>query len=409
MSQITQARTAVQSTQVFLNSRLQNATSIPVDSKTPVTIPLIDIGRSFDGKLSSRLAVASQIDHACRTIGFFQILNHGINPDACSGILQQAKRFFHDLPLSKRKILHIEKSALFRGWEPSGFTNVNPDDWKTGNDSSEKTGANSNGSSGYGTGRETKEAFNWGYEDSLDPTGGDGKYVELDGTRPSASHGNVWPCEDDLPGFRAGIGEYYGEVLQLARHLFRLFALGLGLEEGYFDKMVTHPGGIGRLLFYPPAGEKQNRANGNGERGNGSKQEELGLGAHTDYECFTLLLSSDNPGLEVLAPPRDENGQLYWITVPVRPDCLTVNVADFFMRWTNGVYKSTVHRVINRDSEKERYSVPFFFSVNYEEVVKTLPGCLKEGEEELYPPICAGEYVLERLKATINEDESQVA
>ncbi len=74
----------------------------------------------------------------------------------------------------------------------------------------------------------------------LDPTGGDGKYAELDGRK---ENGNVWPSEEDLPGFYEVVREYYGHVLGLARHLFRLFALSLDLPEDHFDEMMTHPGG----------------------------------------------------------------------------------------------------------------------------------------------------------------------
>ncbi len=77
-----------------------------------------------------------------------------------------------------------------------------------------------------------------------------------------------------------------------------------------------------------------------------------------------------------------------------------VNVADFLMRWTNGIYKSTVHRVVNR-TDKERYSIPLFFSINYDETVETLPSCVSEENPSSFPPITAGRYVLDRLNLTI--------
>lgn len=154
--------------------------------------------------------------------------------------------------------------------------------------------------------------------------------------------------------------------------------------------MVTHPGGIARLLYYPSPKHPQNVSSIS------KSEEEIGLGAHSDYECFTLLLSSSTPGLEILKPSG------HWHRASYIPDAFIVNVADFLMRWTNGVYKSTIHRVVNR-SQEVRYSVPFFFSINYEEVVETLPTCLKEGEKSKYPPIGAGEYILERLNATTKD------
>lgn len=148
--------------------------------------------------------------------------------------------------------------------------------------------------------------------------------------------------------------------------------------------MTTHPGGIARLLYYPPP-KKQLPAL--------SSEDNIGLGAHSDYECFTLLLTSSTPGLEILKP----SGK--WHIAAYEPDAFIVNVADFLMRWTNGLYKSTVHRVVNRGTEA-RYSVPFFFSVNYDTVVETLPTCLGENDESRWKPIRAGEYILERLNAT---------
>jgi isopenicillin N synthase-like dioxygenase len=151
--------------------------------------------------------------------------------------------------------------------------------------------------------------------------------------------------------------------------------------------MTTHPGGIARLIYYPPPKSSLPGS---------SSDKEIGLGAHSDYECFTLLLTSSTPGLEILKPSGS------WHIASYVPEAFIVNVADFLMRWTNGLYKSTVHRVVNRSSDA-RYSVPFFFSVNYDTVVETLPTCLAEGEESIWKPIRAGEYILERLNATTKD------
>jgi isopenicillin N synthase-like dioxygenase len=181
-----------------------------------------------------------------------------------------------------------------------------------------------------------------------------------------------------------------------------MFALSLELEESYFDSLTTHPGGIFRLLHYPPQSPEQLS----------EKEEKLGLGAHTDYECFTLLLSTPHPGLEILFPPSPltENKPI-WRPCPIRPGTLTVNIADFLMRWTNGVYKSTIHRVVSRSvkemfngelvlkGSEARYSVPFFFSIDYDADVEPLPE--KAVGVSKFQKMKAGEYVLERLRATV--------
>lgn len=341
----------------YLQSRLADKAFL---TDKEFEVPVIDISPSF-ASLAKRQSVADQIREACTTSGFFYITNHGVSTSARHGILQQAERFMHGLSLEQKEKLHTKGSKLGLGWEPSEYTSIAGD-------------------------IETKEVFNFSYEAAMDSTGGDGKYVNLDGT---TGNGNLWPNEEDLPGFYADVKEYYGAVLDLARHLFRLFALSLGLEETYFDLMTTHPGGIARLLYYPPPKSRMSPSSA-------SSEEQIGLGAHSDYECFTLLLSSSAPGLEILKPSG------HWHIASPPPDSFIVNVADFLMRWTNGLYKSTVHRVVNRGTEA-RYSVPFFFSVNYDTLVETLPTCLAEGEKSPWKPIRAGEYILERLNATTKD------
>ena len=374
----------VKTNQQLLRSRLAGAISNPpagVSNDALPSVPLIDLAASFSSNLADRQKVAFQIRDACTTSGFFQISNHGITQDAANGVLAQAENFFHNLSQEQKENLSIRHNKLFRGYEAGGDTYVNPDD----NNPSEV---------------ESKQGFNWGYEPSLDPESKHSDdYVELDGQPPAEpDRCNVWPDSTLLPDFKPAIAAYYIQVLSLARHLFRLFALGLKLEESYFDNMTTHPGGIARLLYYPPQSAEQLA----------HKAHKLGLGAHTDYECFTLLLSTAHPGLEILFPPSElTDGKPIWRPCPIRPGTLTVNIADFLMRWTNGVYKSTIHRVVSRpvrgddgsiEGSEARYSVPFFFSINYDADVQPLPESAVGPSR--FQNMKAGQYVLERLRAT---------
>lgn len=82
------------------------------------------------------------------------------------------------------------------------------------------------------------------------------------------------------------------------------------------------------------------------------------------------------------------------------------------------VFKSTVHRAINR-SGQERYSVPLFFGTDYDVKLevrvcllmplfirwltsdhKPLPSCVSEDYPAKYEVVTAGEYVRSRLEAT---------
>jgi isopenicillin N synthase-like dioxygenase len=283
-------------------------------------VPIIDLGPSYASPIG-RKQVADEIRQACLSSGFFYIISHSISASACEGVLQQAAHLFKYSSLADKRRIHIDRSPHGYGWEPSESTSIAGD-------------------------VETKEAFNWSYSDDLDPTGGDGQYVHLDGTQTKDL--NQWPSEDSVPGFYGAVKTYYGEVLVLARHLCRLFALSLSLPEDYFDSKTTHPSANSRMMFYP-AGT--------------SMTDDVGLGAHTDYQCFTILLCSSAPGLEIMSPSG------HWVQAPVLPSGLVVNIGDMMMRWTNGMFKSTLHRVINRTGE-ERYSVPLFFGINNDELVE---------------------------------------
>lgn len=195
---------------------------------------------------------------------------------------------------------------------------------------------------------------------------------------------NAWPAQQ---GFKEHVAAYYGEVLGLARRLVRLFALVLGLPRNHFDSVITRPGAMLRLLKYPAQDP--------------SKSDAFGIGAHTDIECFTILCQGTQPALQVL------NIEGAWIEAPPIPGTFVVNIGDMLARWSNDVFISTVHRVLNVTGH-ERFSVPFFFGVNYDAMIEPLETCIKEGQTAAYEPVQAGDYVWRRLaKSRLNEEEAK--
>jgi len=189
---------------------------------------------------------------------------------------------------------------------------------------------------------------------------------------------NVWP--DELPGFRSAVMRYYHAVVRLGKILFPLFALALDLPENFFDDKITNPAAIMRLLHYPPQpAQPLDRV--------------IGIGAHTDYECFTILWQDKVGGLQVM------NADGKWIEAVPIEGTFVLNLGDQFARWTNDVFKSTLHRAINK-SGFERYSMPLFFGTDYDVKLEPLPSCVSEDSPAKYEVVTAGEYVKSRLEAT---------
>lgn len=118
----------------------------------------------------------------------------------------------------------------------------------------------------------------------------------------------------------------------------------------------------------------------------------FGAGAHTDYGLITLLSTDENPGLQIFL-------QGEWIDVPPRADAFIVNIGDMGERWTNGVFQSTRHRVVNLTG-KERYSVPFFYEPNYSCSVACFPSCVSASNPAKYAPTTSGEHLVEMYRQT---------
>jgi isopenicillin N synthase-like dioxygenase len=115
--------------------------------------------------------------------------------------------------------------------------------------------------------------------------------------------------------------------------------------------------------------------------------------AHTDEGPFTILAQGEVSGLEV----RRRDGA--WIAAPPVDDSYVINIGNMMMWWSNGRYLSNMHRVRNT-SNRERFSIPFFFNPDREVVVEPLPEFVRQDGEARYPAVQAGQH-LTRFFATL--------
>ncbi len=283
----------------------------PVPSPSPAvtSIPVVDISALGSGDPAAEAATVEQLRAAASEVGFLHVTGHGIAPAVVERLQAAAKRFF-DQSVKRKLKSYIGDSTNHRGYVPVGEEN-------------------------FMQGKDRKEAFDLA--------------LDLPAERVAAGHPmlgpNRWP---DLPGFREDVMGYYAAAFAVGRRLLRGFAMALGQAPEALDHLVTAPPSQLRLVHYPcqPGIE-----------------DVPGIGAHTDYECFTLLLATA-PGLEVM------NQEGKWVGVEPLPGALIVNIGDMMEFWSNGKFVATSHRV--RKVAEERYSFPLFFALDYDAELSAL-------------------------------------
>lgn len=306
---------------------------------TAPELPLISVAALRSSDPEAKQQVADALGAAAQTYGFFRISDHGISRALIEETYHQAARFF-TLPEAQKRLYYIGDSTNHRGYVPF----------------SEKGDYSDEVNRSY-------EAFDMGVDLPQD----DPDY--LAGNRLLGP--NVWPI---LSGFKPVVAQYYHEISSLGRLITEALELHLGLPKGAMSSQMDKPISQLRLLHYVRKSQRVDHGSVN-------------MGAHTDYECLTLL-HTRNPGLQVLA--QDDT----WIDVPVDHNVYVCNIGDMLEAWSNGILKSTPHRVVN--SSAERYSMPYFIAANHDAIIKPFPQLVTADRPAAYQPFKAGDH-LERM------------
>lgn len=284
-------------------------------------VPTVDLSPYLDGDPAARPRTAIALDHACRSVGFVQVVGHGVRPRAVAGLEAARDAFFALPPSTKREL--VVTDGTNRGYSPPRSESL---------------------SRSLGVEQATRmndffEAFNVGTAADGPPGGGDG---------------NVWP---DLPGFRDAVERWVAEARRVARALTTALGDAVGDREA-FSRLAADPVEVLRLNHY--ALEEQDLP---------PDADLTGMGEHTDYGLVTVLWADRVAGLQVLHEGT-------WHDVLPAEGALLVNLGDLTARLTGDRWRSTLHRVrppVEDGRVRRRRSAAFFHDGDPDAVVETLP------------------------------------
>lgn len=296
-------------------------------------IPILDLNEYEDNKSE----FVRKINQGYQEYGFIGIRNHGISDQQISDTYACLKSFF-ELSENIKMKYHIEGIGGARGYTPFGI--------EVAKDSNHP---------------DLKEFYHVGRNNhDVDPK-----------MKP-----NIWP--EEISEFKEIMLKLYEDLDHLGRILLKAIALALKLDENFFEDKVQIGNSILRPIHYPPIH---------------SDTKSVRSGQHEDINVITLLVGSEQEGLEILA----RNGE--WIPVTTIPGTIVCNIGDMLQRHCNHYYPSTTHRVINPpNASQSRYSIPFFLHYNSDVLIDTLPQFIDDEHPNRYPKaITADEYLQERL------------
>jgi len=305
------------------------------------TIPVLDL-HAFHADERDRRQFVAELGHALEDIGFFALTNHGVDAELIQSAYQVAQQFFELPEVTKRQ---YEKPELHG---QRGFTSFGREHAKD-----------------YPV-PDLKEFWHVGRD--------------LPDDQPPVQHYSQNLKIAEVSEFHPILATLYAQLEVCAIDLLRACALYLEQPKNLFVEMIQNSDTILRIIHYPPVP-------------NDAYPSSLRSAPHEDINLITLLCEATTDGLELLQ--RDGT----WLPVSAVPGQIIVDSGDMLQHLTNGVMKSTTHRVVNFNQGRDRrFSMPFFVHPRKEVDLSPLPACVAKSGQSAYPAITAGDYLMQRLQ-----------
>lgn len=322
-----------------------------------------------DGNPAQRIDTALQVSEAFKNSGFLYLKNHGIPSEQIETVFALSAKFF-DRPQPQKDELAWTTPRSNRGYVAAGREKVSQS-----NDPNEIA---------------KLRASNPDLKESMEI-----------GKEGVAGMPNQWPDrfgDEDGIVFTGTMKEFHLTCQKLHMDVMRAIAVGMQLEDGFFDQYTDAGDNNLRLLHYPAVRKSVFKQN----------PTQVRAGEHSDYGSITLLFQDEVGGLEVKSPRGT------WVRASPIPGTIVVNAGDLLSRWSNDLISSTKHRVIQpppKAGEMEdaddphsmfsaRYSIAYFCNPNSDKLIETLPGTFTDEAPKKYEPVTSGDYIEMRLAAT---------
>ncbi|RUO48025.1 isopenicillin N synthase family dioxygenase [Pseudidiomarina donghaiensis] len=277
-----------------------NAASLPIISMT---------------SLESAAGLAA-LRQAASEVGFFYLIDHGLNADVQQHYLALTRAFFQ-LPTTDKQTIDMIHSPHFRGYNALG---------------TEMT-----------AGRlDAREQFDWMNEELALATD------QLRHPWQKLIGPNLWPSA--MPILKPALTQLQQTMSDITINLLQKLCRALGVSSNALDHTLgEQPYTHAKLIRYPA-----------------QQQREQGVGAHKDPGYLTLVLQDEQSGLKV------ERGN-QWVDVAPIPGALVVNIGELLELASNGFLKATNHKVESPTGGIERYSIAFFMAAQLSATVPVLP------------------------------------